>query len=197
MRSGIVEMQGDLDLVQNDWYAVYTKHQHEKSAAELLTRKGFEVLLPLYGVTHRWKDRVKNIWLPVFPCYLFLRADLRRKLEILRTAGVFWLVENGGRACTVPETDIESVRRLTQSAEQLEPHPYMTVGDRVRVKAGPLTGVEGILVRVKNEYRVVVSVQLLQKAVAAEVDIASVEQIEKWSGSWIATNDTQQAVCAH
>jgi transcription antitermination factor NusG len=197
MRSGIVEMQGDLGLVQNDWYAVYTKHQHEKSAAELLTRKGFEVLLPLYGATHRWKDRVKNIWLPVFPCYLFLRTDLRRKLEILRTPGVFWLVENGGRACSVPETDIESVRRLTQSREQVEPHPYVTVGDRVRVKAGPLTGIEGILVRVKNEYRVVVSVQLLQKAVAAEVDIASVEQIDKWSGSWIATTDIQQAVCAH
>jgi transcription antitermination factor NusG len=178
MRGSVVEIQSNRELEQSAWYAVYTKHQHEKSATELLAKKGFEVLLPLYGATHRWKDRVKNVLLPVFPCYLFLRTNLQRKLDILRTPGVFWLVENGGHACPVPESDIEAVRRIAQSPGQLKPHPYLKSGDRVRVRVGPLMGVEGILARVKNEYRVVVSMDLLQKAVAVEVDISIVEPVQ-------------------
>jgi transcription antitermination factor NusG len=159
------------------WYAVYTKHQHEKSATNVLTRKGFKVLLPLYHTAHRWKDRMQIVALPVFPCYLFLHTSLQRKLEILQTPGVFWLVGHGGHASLVPDSDIESIRKIMQGGAHVEPHSYLKSGDRVRVLAGPMAGVEGILTRVKNRYRVVLSVDLLQKAVAVEVDVSSVERL--------------------
>ncbi len=166
------------------WYAVYTKHQHEKSVSDFLSRKGFEVFLPLYGVKRRWKDRAKMVSLPVFPCYLFLRTNLDRKLDVLRTPGVFWLVENEGRACPIPESEIETVRKITQSSSRIEPHPYASLkdGDFVRIRNGALAGIQGILTHVKNRYRVVLSVEVLRKAVSVEVDISSVEQVKSPSG---------------
>lgn len=160
-----------------EWYAAYTKHHHEKTAAELLARKGFEVFLPLYRSAHRWKDRTKTVDLPLFPGYLFLRTDLMRKLDILRTAGVFWLVGNGDCACPVPETEIDAVRKIIESSSRFEPHPLLKTGDRVRIQSGPLTGIEGILIRVKGQYRVVLSVELLQKAVGVEVELSAVHRL--------------------
>jgi transcription antitermination factor NusG len=159
------------------WYAAYTKHQHEKSAASLLEKKGFEILLPLYRTTHRWKDRVQPVALPVFPCYVFIRANLARKLAILQTPGIFWLLGNSGNAAVVPDADIEAIRKIMTSAAAYEPHPYLKSGDRVRVIDGAIAGVEGILTRVKNRYRVVLSVDLLRQALAVEVDISAVERI--------------------
>ena len=159
------------------WYAAYTKHQHEKGAREILLRKGFDVLLPLYHASHRWKDRTRIISLPVFPSYLFVHANLDRKLDILKTAGVFWLVESGGSACEVPPADIEAIRRIAEFSEGVQPHPYLNCGDRVRVKTGPFAGLQGILTRVKNQCRVVVSVDVLQKSLSIEVDSAALEPI--------------------
>jgi len=174
------ESEGEGQAPQSrPWYAVYTKHQHEKTACELLAGKGFEVFLPLYHTKRNWKDRTKVVSLPVFPCYLFLRANLVRKLEILQTPGVFWLVESGGRACEVPSSEIEAVRRITQSSAAAEPHPYLQCGDHVRVRQGALAGIEGVLIRVRNRYRVVVCVNLLQKAIAVEVDFTMVERIHR------------------
>jgi transcription antitermination factor NusG len=166
------------------WYAVYTKHQHEKSASNLLSKKGFEVLLPLYNARRHWKDRAKIVSLPVFPCYLFLRADLDRRLDVLRTPGVFWLVGNEGRACPIPESEIEAVRKITQNPLQIEPHPYPSLqdGDFVRIRNGALAGIQGILMHIKNRYRVILSVSVLQKAVSVEVDISSVESVKSPSG---------------
>lgn len=177
MQSGTEALQPASSDAREGWYAVYTKHQHEKSATNLLARKGFEVLLPLYRAAHRWKDRVQVVALPVFPCYLFLRTTLERKLEILQTPGVFWLVGSGGHASLMPNGEIESIRKITESSAWFEPHPYLKSGDQVRVLAGPLAGIEGILTRVKNRYRVVLSVELLQKAVAVEVDVSAVERL--------------------
>jgi len=160
-----------------DWYAAYTKHQHEKRVAESFTNKGFEVFFPVYVAAHRWKDRTQMVTLPLFPCYVFLRTALERKLDILRTPGVFGLVGNGGRATSIPDSELDMVRRVTTDRSRIAPHPYLKTGDRVRVCVGPLAGAEGILVKVKNRYRVVVSVELLQKAVAVEVDFAVVERV--------------------
>jgi transcription antitermination factor NusG len=161
------------------WHAVYTKHQHERKASELLRGKGFEVFLPLYRTEHRWKDRTKVVSLPLFPGYLFLRTSFDRKLEILQTPGVFWLVESGGRPCAIPDSEIEAVRKITQSSAKVEPHPYLKCGDYVRVREGSLAGIEGVLTRVRNRYRVVLSVDLLQKAIAVEVDFSLVERISR------------------
>lgn len=161
----------------NAWYAAYTKHQHEKQASNAFAQKGFEVFLPLYKAAHQWKDRTKTVSLPIFPCYVFLRTTLDRKLEILTTPGVFWLVGNAGRACPIPEIEIEAIRRITRSGAAIEPHSYLKCGENVRIQSGPLTGIKGILTRVKNRYRVVISVELLQKAVAVEVDSEIVEPV--------------------
>jgi transcription antitermination factor NusG len=157
------------------WYAIYTKHQHEKSAADLLARKGFEILLPLYRSIRRWKDRDKSVLSPLFPCYLFVRTDLSRKVDILRTPGVFWLVESGGCACQIPDTDVEEINKIVQSPARVAPHPYLKSGEWVRVRHGALEGLEGILTRFKNQYRVVVTVEPLRKSVAVEVDISAIE----------------------
>jgi len=161
--------------VTNSWYAVYTKFQHEKSAASLLERKAMEVFLPVYRTVHRWKDRNQMLVLPLFPCYLFLRAELDRKIEVLQTAGVRWLVEIAGHACPVPDSEIEAIRKICSVSTRFQPHPFLKQGDLVRIRKGPLTGMEGFFVRTKNQYRVVVSVELLRKSVAVEVDLADVE----------------------
>lgn len=171
------DLQSSSLAVPGAWYAIYTKHQHEKKAREVLIRKGFEVLLPLYKEAHKWKDRTKVVFLPVFPCYVFLKTTLDRRLEILTTPGVFWLVENAGRACAIPEIEIEGIRKIMSSGVRVEPHPYLKCGELVRVRKGPLAGLRGILTRIKNRYRVVMSVELLQKAVAVEVDAAVVEPL--------------------
>jgi transcription antitermination factor NusG len=157
------------------WYAIYAKHQHEKSAAELLSRKGFEILLPLYRSIRRWNDRNKAILLPLFPSYFFVRTDLSRKLDILRTPGVFWLVESGGCASPIPDAEIDVISKIIQSPAQIAPHPYLKTGERVRVRDGSFEGVQGILTRFKNQYRVIIAIEQLQRAVAIEIDLASVE----------------------
>lgn len=156
------------------WYAVYTKFQHEKSAAALLEAKEFQLFLPVYRTVHRWKDRNTLVVLPLFPCYLFLRMELTRKIDVLRTAGVQWLVENAGHACSIPEAEIEAVRKICSIATRYQPHPFLKQGDFVRIRKGPLLGVEGFFVRTKNQYRVVVSVELLRKSVAVEVDLTDI-----------------------
>jgi transcription antitermination factor NusG len=157
------------------WYALYTKHQHEKRASDLLAKKDFEVLTPLYRATHRWKDRRKDVLLPLFPCYLFVRTTLSRKVELLRTPGIFWMVSSGGQACIVPEQDIQMVRRLSSEPERVRPHSYLSAGESIRVRGGPFAGLRGILTRVKSTFRVVLSVELLQRSVALELDASHLE----------------------
>lgn len=159
------------------WYAIYTKHQHERSAKEYLAGNGIEVLLPMYKTVRRWKDRNKIIFLPLFPCYLFALTNLERKVDILKAPGVFSLVESGGRACEIPAEEIEAILKVANSTARIEPHPYLKSGDRVRIRHGVLAGIEGILTRFKSQFRVVLNLHLLQKAVAVEVDLATVERI--------------------
>jgi transcription antitermination factor NusG len=167
------------------WYAIYTKHQHEKNAADLLGKSGFEVFLPLIQETRRWKDRSKQVSLPMFPCYLFVRLSGFRRTEILQTPGVFWMVENAGRPCPIPDWEIEGIRTVANAGVKVQPHPYLNLscGTAVRVSSGSLAGLTGILIRVKNETRVVVSLKLLQKAVSVEVDRSDLEHVSAQNGS--------------
>jgi transcription antitermination factor NusG len=159
------------------WYAVYTRHQHEKTVAQILNNKGFETLLPLYSASRRWADRTKLLFLPLFPCYVFINASLERRLAIMMTPGVHALVSNAGQPAAIPPEEIDAVRRAVESGARVEPHPLLKCGDWVRVKGGLLAGIEGILVRKKNVYRLVVSVEMLGKAVAVEVDAFLVERV--------------------
>jgi transcription antitermination factor NusG len=162
---------------EDSWYALYTVHQHEKVVAEILSGKGFEVFLPVYEAVRQWADRTRKLTLPLFPCYVFVRGGLDRRLQILTTPGFRSIVTAAGRPAVIPKPEIESVRQLVENCLQVEPHPFLRRGDRVRVKCGPLEGVEGILVRKKNSFRLVLSVEILQKSVVTEVDVSMVERV--------------------
>jgi transcription antitermination factor NusG len=172
--------------VESAWHALYTRHQHEKRVAECLAGKGHTVYAPTYPALHRWKDRMKWVSLPLYPCYVFVKGGLERKLEIITTPGVFSIVGTSGGPSPIPDVDIESVRRILESRSQVEPYPYLNCGDRVRIAHGPLEGIEGILVRKKGSYRLVLSVELLRKSVAVEVEEASVEKLESFRSEFLA-----------
>ncbi len=159
------------------WYAVHTHYQHEKLVAQMLSNKGFEVLLPLYKAVRRWKDRSKQLALPLFPCYLFLRGGLERRLDLLTTPGIHSILGDSHHPVPVPQKEIDAVLRLLDQGSKVEPHPYLRCGDWVRVCSGPLEGLEGLLVRKKNLYRLVLSVDLFEKSASVEVDISTVDRI--------------------
>jgi transcription antitermination factor NusG len=165
------------------WWALYTRHQHEKTVAEMLTAKGFDVFLPLYDSTRRWKDRTKLLSLPLFPCYVFVRGGLDRKLQVVTTPGIHMILYRGDRVATIPEPEIDAIQRAVSGAYRVEPHPFLKCGMRVRVVRGALEGVEGILTRKKNMCRLILSVDMLAQAVAVEVHAADVEPCANTSSS--------------
>ena len=142
-----------------------------------MTNKGFNTFLPLYTTTHNWKDRTKTLTLPLFPCYVFLKGGIDRRLHILTTPGIYGLVSSAGQPAAIPDIEIEAIRRVVESGVSVETHPYLKCGDWVRVKCGPLTGIEGILVRKKNSSRLVLSVEILGTAAAIEVAAFQVEPV--------------------
>lgn len=160
-----------------EWYAAYVKHNHEKKAAGLLEGKGFEVFLPTHLSVRRWKDRRTTLSLPLFPGYVFLHCSVDHKFSILSTPGVFFLVESNGRPCAIAPEEIANIRRVALSGAPAQSHPYISAGDRVRIRTGALAGVHGILTRSKNHYRVVLAVELLRKAISVEVDTDNVEPV--------------------
>lgn len=162
---------------QPGWYALHTRHQHEKRVHQVLTGKGLEAFLPLYTTAHQWKDRVKRVLLPLFPCYVFLREPLAEWLPVLTTPGVHSVVGFGGQPASITWSEVEAIRRLVESPVQAEPHPFLRCGDRVRVLAGPLRGLEGILIRKKNWCKLILSIEMLQRSVAVEVDAAMVQRV--------------------
>lgn len=162
---------------QSNWWAVYTRHQHEKTVAGSLSENGIETFLPTYQATRQWKDRKKRLSLPLFPCYLFVRATSERRTQVLSTPGVYCIVSVAGHPVPVPAIQIEAIQRAVGSSLPIEPHPFLHCGDRVRIKSGPLASVEGILLRKKGSCRLILSAELLQKSLAVEVDAFNVEPL--------------------
>ena len=160
------------------WYALHTRHQHEKMVDQILTNKGFNTFLPLYATTHNWKDRTKALSLPLFPCYVFLKGGIQRRLQILTTPGIYGLVSSAGQPSAIPDIEIEAIRRVVESGTPVEAYPFLKCGNWVRVKCGPLTGIEGILVRKKNISRLVLSVEILGTAASIEVAAFQVEAVK-------------------
>jgi transcription antitermination factor NusG len=164
-------------LSDSSWYALYTRHQHEKMVDQVLTNKGFDTFLPLYATTHNWKDRTKALTLPLFPCYVFLKGGIERRLQILTTPGIYGLVSSAGQPAAIPDREIEAIRRVVGSGARVEAHPFLKCGNWVRVKSGPLAGIEGILVRKKSVSRLVLSVEILGTAASIEVAGFQVEAV--------------------
>lgn len=193
-------MEGDLAITNlaesadgGWWHALYTRHQHERVVAQALVGKGFEVFLPQYRAMRKWKDRQKEISLPLFPNYVFIQGGLDRMLNILTTPGVHSVVSWGGRPAEIPLKEIQSVRRLVESALPIEPHPFLKCGDLVRITSGALEGIEGILVRKTRGVRLVLSVEMLSRSAAVEVDVNMVERITSGASPTLETQRSQRS----
>jgi transcription antitermination factor NusG len=157
------------------WYAAYTSANHEKRVAEQLGVRSVEHFVPLYESARRWKDRKVRLQLPLFPGYVFVRLALRDRLRVLQVPGLARLVGFNGSPCALPDSEIEALKAGLASGVRAEPHRYLTVGQRVRVKAGPLAGMEGILTRKRNGARFVISLDLIMRSVAVDVNALELE----------------------
>lgn len=160
-----------------EWYALYTRHQHEKVVAQMLRSKGFNIFLPLYPVVRTSRNHTRKLLLPLFPCYVFVHGGLERRLDVVTTPGVHAFVETANRPAPIPEREIDGIRQTVNSSLRVEPHPFLKSGDRVRIRRGPLQGVEGILIRKKNFAWLVLSVEMLGKSIAVEIESSVVERI--------------------
>jgi transcription termination/antitermination protein NusG len=161
------------------WYAVQTRSNFEKIVHSELCGKEIESYLPVLPEMRQWKDRVKRIEQPVFSGYVFARFvdDPGAKLRVLRSYGAVRILGNASAIEAIPDPEIEGVRRLLMSSERSFVHPFLREGMRVRVKRGPLRDVEGLLVRFRNQARLVLSIDLLSRSVAAEINAGDVEAL--------------------
>ena len=158
-------------------YAVYTTVRHEKVVAQQLEQRSVETFLPLYRSLHRWKDRRKLVDLALFPGYVFVKIAIEKRIRVLQVPGVVSLVGFNGKFTALPDTEITALRSGLQNNVYAEPHPYLRVGKRVRVVRGAMAGAEGILTRKKDKYRVVISIDVLMRSVAVEIDGSDLEPI--------------------
>ena len=165
------------EFCQPRWYAAYTSANHEKRVAGQLDARAIEHFLPSYSSVRRWKDRRVTLQLPLFPGYVFVRMELRNRLQVLQIPGVARLVGFGGMPTPLPQEEIDALRAGLAGGVRAEPHPYLNVGRRVRLKKGPLAGLEGILLRWKGNWRVVLSLDLIQRSVAVDVDASALEPV--------------------
>jgi transcription antitermination factor NusG len=165
------------ETIDPRWYAAYTSANREKRVAEQLEVRSVEHFVPLYESVRRWKDRKVRLQLPLFPGYVFVRLALPDRLRVLEVPGVARLVGFNGLPCALPDSEIEALKAGLASGVRAEPHPYLTVGRRVRVKTGPLAGVQGVLTRKKNGARLVISLDLIMRSVAVDVDALDVESL--------------------
>jgi transcription antitermination factor NusG len=157
------------------WYAAYTSANHEKKVAEQLIAREVDYFLPLYSSVRKWKDRRVVLQLPLFPGYVFVRIALEERIRVQQVPGVACLVGFSGRPAPLPDEQIEALRNGLASGVGAKPHPYLTEGRRVRVKSGPFCGMQGIVLRRKGNFRVVVSMELIQRSVAVDADAADLE----------------------
>jgi transcription antitermination factor NusG len=152
------------------WFALGVTARHEKTVSQLLNNKGFETFLPLYTRRHQYSRRVRRFELPLFPGYLFCRSDFATRLPILTTPGVLRMLGAGRVPIPVEDDEIASLQRASQAGASMVPYPYWQSGQAGRITAGPLTGMEGIVVTEKRSVRLVLSVSLLQRSVLLEID---------------------------
>lgn len=164
-------------FTEDRWYAVQVKSRFEAVAAALLEQKGFPILYPTYTEHRRWNDRTRELPRPLFPGYVFCRFDARSRLPVLTTPHVMSVVGAGRIPVPVEDAEIRAVRDVQRSGRTVLPWPFLGAGEKVRVIAGPLRGLEGLLLSTKNESRLVISVTLLRRSIAVEVDRVAVEPV--------------------
>lgn len=157
------------------WYAAHVCSRHEKQVMLQLQERRVDSFLPVYKSMRRWKDRKKELELVLFPGYVFVHLDLKDRLRVLQLPSVVRFVSFNGQPAALPDSEIETLSKGLASGIRAEPHPYLKVGQRVHIRFGPLAGANGILVRRKDKFRVVLSIDLIMRSVAVEVDEADIE----------------------
>ena len=158
------------------WFAVYTRSRFEKKLMTELADRSIEVFLPMREVLSRWKDRKKRVWFPLFPGYVFVHQEdtPANRYRVLNLPGAVHFIGLHGHATPIPEEQIEGVRKFLESHLSIDPYPYIQVGRKVEVIAGPLKGIQGKLVQKKGRFRFVLQVDLIRQAVAVEIDASDV-----------------------
>lgn len=164
-------------LCDKRWVALYTASRHEKQVQRQLEDKNTDAFLPLYNTRREWKKRkAVDIDLPLFPNYVFARIAPGQRAAVLGTPGVFSIVGSSREAWELPERDIEALRSIA-SMRNSEPHPYLVVGERARVRSGPLAGLEGVIVHKKKNLQIVMSLDQIMRSVAIEVEADELEPL--------------------
>jgi transcription antitermination factor NusG len=158
-----------------EWLVVHTWSRHEKSVCEQLQAKQIETFLPLYRSNKRWKNGQVGVQLPLFAGYLFVRIHTQNQLPVLQTPGVARFVGFGSKPASVSEAEIAQLEAAVMSGTAVSPHPFLTIGENVRICSGPLTGMKGILLRDKRGQRIILSVELISRSISVELDCADVE----------------------
>ncbi|MGB8495410.1 MAG: UpxY family transcription antiterminator [Candidatus Acidiferrum sp.] len=176
------------------WYALRVHARKEGFIASQLESQGIECFLPKYKSLRKWSDRMKEMELPLFPSYLFSRFDFQNRRPIVITPGVLQIVGHGRTAIPVPDEEVSAIKTAVASGLPHLPWPYIEVGERVRVTHGPLAGLEGILVNFKGNHRVLLSVGLLQRSVALEVELAWLTALGKEKYQSTAKEFTEEVV---
>jgi transcription antitermination factor NusG len=165
---GLIELAAPLKNFY--WYAIRVRPRFEKAVASAIREKGYDGYLPLYCKRTRWSDRSQDVYLPLFPAYVFCRADLSGRSPLVTTPGVIGILSFGGSPAIITDQEINAIKAALCSGLHAEPWPYLREGQRVRIQRGSLTGIEGILVRKKSNWWVVLSIEVLYRSVALEID---------------------------
>ena len=163
------------------WFALSVKSRFEKSVANFLANRGYESFLPLYKARRQWSDRIKETEVPLFPGYLFCRFDIHNRLPILMIPGVQHVVGGAQLPTPIDDSEMNALRTVIHAGLSRQPWPFLQIGDRVKIERGSLAGVEGILLQMKGRHRLVLSVSLLQRSVAVDIDSAWVSRAHRSS----------------
>ena len=169
-KPGFAERRAASSPDGHPWFAVRVRSNYERITSTILRGKGYEEFAALYLTKRRWSDRLKDVELPLFPGYVFCRFDPDQRLPILTTAGVVHIVGVGNKPESVNQAEIAAIQAVVRSGLPARPWPFLRVGQRVRVDYGSMKDVEGIVVKLKNELRLVISVTILQRSVAVEIE---------------------------
>lgn len=182
MREQVVrELNMESAAAGSPWFALSVKSRYEKIVANFLACKGYESFLPLYKARRQWSDRIKETEVPLFPGYLFCRFDIHNRLPILMIPGVQHVVGGAQLPRPIDDDEMNALQTVINTGLSRQPHPFLQVGDRVKIECGSLAGVEGILLQVKGRHRLVLSVSLLQRSVAVDIDSAWVSRASRSS----------------
>jgi transcription antitermination factor NusG len=173
-----VPVQSVVEPRLENWYALHTRPRHEKTVIQRLDERGITTFLPLVTEVRRWSDRKKSVELPLFSCYAFARfAGRAERLQVLRVEGVLGLVGAHGEGASIPLNEIEAVRALVQGPVPWTAHPFLAIGQRVRIRSGALNGLEGILVGRSGDRTLVISVNAIQRSLALRLEGYEVEAV--------------------